>query len=52
MAGRRWETHFLHNEEKEKWIEDYVERETAVARMQVEDAETASKQAQEEMSNA
>ena len=29
-----------------------MERETAVARKQVEDAETASKQAQEEMSNA
>jgi len=29
---KRQETHFLSNEEKEKWIEDYVERETAVAR--------------------
>jgi len=27
----------------EKWIEDYVERETAVSRKQVEDAETAMK---------
>jgi hypothetical protein len=26
------ETHFLNNEEKAKWIEDYVERETAGAR--------------------
>jgi len=24
------ETHFLSNEEKEKWIEDYAQRETAV----------------------
>jgi hypothetical protein len=30
-AEKRQETHFLNNEEKEKWIEDYVERETAVA---------------------
>jgi hypothetical protein len=32
--------HFLSNEEKEKWIEDFVERETTVARKQVQDAET------------
>jgi hypothetical protein len=31
-AEKRRETHFLSNEEKEKWIEDYVERETAGAR--------------------
>jgi len=30
-AETRRETHFLSNEEKEKWIEDYVERETAGA---------------------
>jgi len=35
------ETNFLTNEEKEKWIKDYVERETAVARKRVKDAETA-----------
>jgi len=40
-AGKRRETHFSNNEEKEKWNEDYVERETAVARKRVEDAETA-----------
>jgi len=28
-AEKRLETHCLSNEEKEKWIEDYVERETA-----------------------
>jgi len=33
--------HFLSNEVKEKWIEDYVERETAEARKRVQDAETA-----------
>jgi predicted N-acyltransferase len=37
-------THFLSNEEKEKWIEDYVERETAGARKRVEDAEAAVQQ--------
>ena len=30
--GKWRETHFLSNEEKQKWIEDDVERETAVAR--------------------
>ena len=40
-AEKRRETHFLSNEEKEKWIEDYVERETAGARKRVEDAEAA-----------
>ena len=45
------ETHYLSNEKKEQWIEDYVERETAVARKRVEDAETVSKQKQQDMSN-
>jgi len=40
-AEKRQETHFLSNEEKEKWIEDFVERATAVARNRVQDAETA-----------
>jgi hypothetical protein len=31
-AEKRRETHILSNEDKEKWIEDYVERETAGAR--------------------
>jgi len=43
-------THLFSHEEKEQWIEDYVERETAVARKRVEDAETAIKQKQD-MSN-
>jgi len=43
--------HFLSNEEKHQWIEDYEERETAVARKRVEDTETAIKQKQEDMSN-
>jgi len=33
--------HFLTNEEREKWIVDYIEREPAVARQALEDAETA-----------
>jgi len=32
VAETRQETHFRSNAEKEQWIEDYVERETAVAR--------------------
>jgi len=31
-AEKRRERNFLNNEQREKWIEDYVERETAVAR--------------------
>jgi hypothetical protein len=37
---QREETHCLSNEEKRKWIEDFVERETALARKRVQDAET------------
>jgi hypothetical protein len=48
-AEKRRETHFLSNEEKEKRIEDYVERETAGARKRVEDAEAAVQQEQDDM---
>ena len=41
VAEKRQETHFLSNYEKEKWIDDFVERETAVARKRAQDAETA-----------
>jgi len=51
-AETRQETHILSNKEKEKWIEDYVERETAVSRKQVQDTETAIMQEQEVMSTA
>jgi len=51
-AERRQETNFLNNKEKEKSIEDYVERETAVARQRVEDAETAIQQEQDDMKSA
>ena len=40
-AEKRQETHYLGNEEKDKRIEDFVERETAVARQRVQDTETA-----------
>ena len=43
--------HFLSNDETEEWIKDYVARETVVARKRVEDAETAMKLRQEDMSN-
>jgi len=48
-AEKRHETHFLSNEEKVKWIEDYVERETAGARKRVEHAEAAVQQEQDDM---
>ena len=50
--GKRWDTHLLSNKDKEKWIEDYAERETAVARKRVEDADTSIKQKQNDMRNA
>jgi len=51
-AEKRWEMHILSKEEKEKWIEDYVERESAGARKRVEDAEAAVQQEQEDMNDA
>jgi len=51
-AVRRWEMCFLSNKENEKWITDYVDRETAVARKRVQDAETAIMQEQEDLRNA
>jgi len=51
-AKKRRETHFLSHAENEKWIEDYVERETAVATMRVQDAETAIMQELKDMTTA
>ena len=51
-AEKGREMHFLSNEVKEKWIEDYVERETAGARKLVEDAEAAVQQEQDDMTHA
>jgi len=44
--------HLFSNEENEKWIQDYVERETAGARKQVEDSEAAVQQEQDEVMHA
>jgi len=52
VAEKRLETHFLSNEEKEKWIEYFVERETAGARKRVEDIEAAVQQEQDDMTHA
>ena len=49
---KRQEMHFLGIEEKEKWIKDYVGRETAGARKQVEDAEAVVHQAHEDIDYA
>ena len=46
------ETHWLSNTQKEKQIKDYVERETALARKRVDNAETVIKQELEDTSNA
>ena len=46
------EIHFLSNQEKEKWIEDYIERETARAGKRVEDAEAAVQQEHCDMMHA
>jgi len=51
-AEKQREMVFLSNEEKEKWIEDYVEREIAGARKRGEDAEAAVQQQQEDMQHA
>jgi len=48
-VSHKREMHFLSNAEKDKWIEDDVERGTAVARRLVEDADTAIKQEQDDM---
>jgi len=51
-AEKRQEPQLFSNEEKEKLIEDYVERETAVARYQVQDAETVIMQELKDMTTA
>jgi len=55
LAGeKRQEMHFISNEEKEKekWIEDFVERETTVARKRVQDEETAMMHELKDMTTA
>jgi hypothetical protein len=48
-AERRRKINFVKTKGKEKWIKDYMETETALARKGVEDAETAMKQEQKEI---
>jgi len=52
VAEKRRETHFLRYEQKAKWFEDYVEKETAGARKRVEDAEAAVQKEQEDIRKA
>jgi len=51
-AEKQRETRFLSNQEKDKWIEDNVERETAGARKRVEDREAAIQREQDDMTHA
>jgi hypothetical protein len=44
--------HILSNEDKGKWIEHFIERETSGARKRVEDAEAAVGQEQDDMTDA
>jgi hypothetical protein len=49
---KRHETHCLSNEEKDKSIEDYIEKETSGARNRVEEAEAAVQQELDNMKHA
>jgi len=49
-AKRRRETKSFSNHKKQKWIEDYVDRDATVARKRVEETETAIQQAEDDMS--
>jgi len=44
--------HFLNKEEEDKWIDNYVDRETAVASNRVQHAETAIRHEQEDLRHA
>ena len=50
-AEKRRDTHFLRKTENAKWIAEYVDRETTVARKQVQDTDTAIINEQEDMRN-
>jgi len=51
-SEKRWDAYLISSEEKAKWIEDYVEILPAVANKGVDDAETVTKQEQEDMLKA
>jgi hypothetical protein len=50
-ADIRWEMIILSKEDNVKWVEDYVDRETAVASNRVQDVETAIMQEQRHIRN-
>jgi hypothetical protein len=50
-AEKLWKTHFFINQEREKLINDYMARETAVATQRVQDGAAAMMQEQEHMGN-
>jgi len=53
LAAEKWHPmHLLSIKETEKWIDDYVDRETAVPRQRVEDTEMGIMHEQEDMTNA
>jgi len=52
LTEKRQDTHCSSNEEKEKWFEDYVERETTGAKRRVEEAEGAVQQQQDDIMHA
>jgi len=52
VAEKRRETHILSSEGNEKWIKDYVEGATAVARKRVEDAQIAIRKEPKDMISA
>jgi len=51
-AEKQQERYSLSNEDKQQWLENYVQREITGARMRVEDAEAAMQREQEEMRKA
>jgi len=51
LVEKRWDKQFLNNTEKVKYIENYVDRETTVARTRVQDAEIVIMREQDDMKN-
>jgi len=44
--------HYSSTDKKERWIDDYIERETAAVRIRFEDTETATKQGHQDVQSA
>jgi hypothetical protein len=51
-TGKREKIHFLSHKENEKWIQNYVERETAVVRKRGKDTESEIMQERKDMTTA